>query len=156
MINMGFVGKLAEKQLHVLYLEEVNCSHPHSIHTASYTYNTWHNNKLMYGINHPKQRMTPLFSWETKMKYISGFTPNYCTWHNGWCRIPSAILRNHHKILYSNQPGSIGHSFKDANSAGLLPVNTQLELRSIIGILKIDKKKHILAKIISYGTYTRK
>ena len=74
-----------------------------------------------------------------KPKYISGFTPNYCTWHNGWCRIPSTILRNHHKILYSNQPGSIGHSFKDANSAGLLPVNTQLELRSIIGILKIDK-----------------
>ena len=58
--------------------------------------------------------------------------------------------------VYSNQPGSIGHSFKDANSAGLLPVNTQLELRSIIGILKIDKNKHILAKMISYGTYTRK
>lgn len=38
-------------------------------------------------------------------------------------------------FFFSNQPGSIGHSFKDANSAGLFPVSTQFELRSIIGIL---------------------
>lgn len=33
------------------------------------------------------------------------------------------------------KPGSIGHSLREANSAGLFPVRTQLELRSIIGIL---------------------
>lgn len=38
-------------------------------------------------------------------------------------------------VFFPNQPGSIGHSFKDANSAGLFPVSTQFELRSIIGIL---------------------
>ena len=32
-------------------------------------------------------------------------------------------------------PGSRGHSFSFANSDGVFPVSTQLELRSIIGIL---------------------
>ena len=39
-----------------------------------------------------------------------------------------------------NIPGSIGHSFSVASSAGLFPVNTQLELSSIIGILVKEKK----------------
>lgn len=33
-------------------------------------------------------------------------------------------------------PGSKGHSLSLANSAGVFPVRTQLELRSIIGILQ--------------------
>ena len=37
----------------------------------------------------------------------------------------------------------MGHSFREANSAGLFPVNTQLELRSIMGILDNEKaEKH--------------
>ena len=42
----------------------------------------------------------------------------------------------------TNQPGSMGHSLRDASSAGLFPVKTQLELRSIIGILYEGKKLH--------------
>lgn len=39
------------------------------------------------------------------------------------------------KNMSENVPGSNGHSFSLANSAGVFPVSTQLELRSIIGIL---------------------
>lgn len=38
--------------------------------------------------------------------------------------------------MSENVPGSNGHSFSLANSAGVFPVSTQLELRSIIGILQ--------------------
>lgn len=42
----------------------------------------------------------------------------------------------------SHIPGSKGHSFSLANSAGVFPVRTQFELRSIMGILfKIKQKK---------------
>lgn len=40
------------------------------------------------------------------------------------------------KNTSENVPGSKGHSFSLANSAGVFPVSTQLELRSIIGILQ--------------------
>lgn len=40
------------------------------------------------------------------------------------------------KYMSENVPGSNGHSFSLANSAGVFPVSTQLELRSIIGILQ--------------------
>lgn len=40
------------------------------------------------------------------------------------------------KNMSENVPGSNGHSFSLANSAGVFPVSTQLELRSIIGILQ--------------------
>ena len=36
----------------------------------------------------------------------------------------------------------MGHSLRDASSAGLFPVKTQLELRSMIGILYEGKKLH--------------
>lgn len=40
------------------------------------------------------------------------------------------------KNMNANVPGSKGHSLSLANSAGVFPVRTQLELRSIIGILQ--------------------
>jgi len=40
------------------------------------------------------------------------------------------------KNMSANVPGSKGHSLSFANSAGVFPVRTQLELRSIIGILQ--------------------
>lgn len=40
------------------------------------------------------------------------------------------------KNMSANVPGSKGHSLSLANSAGVFPVRTQLELRSIIGILQ--------------------
>lgn len=40
------------------------------------------------------------------------------------------------KNVSANIPGSKGHSLSLANSAGVFPVRTQLELRSIIGILQ--------------------
>lgn len=40
------------------------------------------------------------------------------------------------KKLNRNVPGSKGHSLSFANSAGVFPVRTQLELRSMIGILQ--------------------
>lgn len=44
-----------------------------------------------------------------------------------------------------NLPGSKGHSLSLPNSAGVFPVRTQLELRSIIGILQeIQTRKIIL------------
>lgn len=47
-----------------------------------------------------------------------------------------------HKSKKSHIPGSKGHSFSLANSAGVFPVRTQFELRSIMGILfKIKQKK---------------
>lgn len=46
------------------------------------------------------------------------------------------------KSKKSHIPGSKGHSFSLANSAGVFPVRTQFELRSIMGILfKIQQKK---------------
>lgn len=43
------------------------------------------------------------------------------------------------KNMSANVPGSKGHSLSLANSAGVFPVRTQLELRSIIGILQESK-----------------
>lgn len=46
------------------------------------------------------------------------------------------------KSQKSHIPGSRGHSFSLANSAGVFPVRTQFELRSIMGILfEIKEKK---------------
>lgn len=48
------------------------------------------------------------------------------------------------KSQKSHLPGSKGHSFSLANSAGVFPVRTQFELRSIMGILfKIKQKENI-------------
>lgn len=49
------------------------------------------------------------------------------------------------KSKKSHLPGSKGHSFSLANSAGVFPVRTQFELRSIMGILfKIKQKENII------------
>lgn len=45
------------------------------------------------------------------------------------------------RYLKTKVPGSKGHSLSFANSAGVFPVRTQLELRSIIGILQETQKK---------------
>lgn len=46
------------------------------------------------------------------------------------------VQKGKKKNMSENVPGSNGHSFSLANSAGVFPVSTQLELRSIIGILQ--------------------
>lgn len=51
-----------------------------------------------------------------------------------------------YKSKESHIPGSKGHSFSLANSAGVFPVRTQFELRSIMGILFKIKQKEILRK----------
>lgn len=45
-------------------------------------------------------------------------------------------------MLENLLPGSKGHSLSLANSAGVFPVRTQLELRSIIGILERPKNRN--------------
>ena len=52
-----------------------------------------------------------------------------------WLDVNYTCNVHSNSVFLFNQPGSIGHSFKDANSAGLFPVSTQFELRSIMGIL---------------------
>lgn len=48
----------------------------------------------------------------------------------------------------SHIPGSNGHSFNLANSAGVFPVRTQFELRSMMGILfKVKQKKVIVHRL---------
>lgn len=51
------------------------------------------------------------------------------------------------KSTSENVPGSNGHSFSLANSAGVFPVSTQLELRSIIGILQENQLQFYFRKI---------
>lgn len=47
----------------------------------------------------------------------------------------------------SHIPGSNGHSFNLANSAGVFPVRTQFELRSMMGILfKVKQTKRYYAQ----------
>lgn len=58
-----------------------------------------------------------------------------------------------HSVFFFCIPGSSGHSLSFANSMGVFPVSTQLELRNIIGILqkqttiKNINKKQTLNKI---------
>lgn len=46
------------------------------------------------------------------------------------------VQKGKKKNMSEDVPGSNGHSFSLANSAEVFPVSTQLELRSIIGILQ--------------------
>ncbi len=48
--------------------------------------------------------------------------------------------------FYDDLPGSRGHSLSFENSICVFPVRTQLELRSIIGIL-LKKKKSLVKSI---------
>lgn len=55
---------------------------------------------------------------------------------------PKKNTKKRGKSRASHVPGSKGHSFSLANSAGVFPVRTQFELRSIMGILfKVKQKK---------------
>ncbi len=48
--------------------------------------------------------------------------------------------------FYDDLPGSRGHSLSFENSICVFPVRTQLELRSIIGILLKKKKNKTFSK----------
>lgn len=53
-----------------------------------------------------------------------------------WKRFKTKSTDGEKQNMSANVPGSKGHSLSLANSAGVFPVRTQLELRSIIGILQ--------------------
>lgn len=79
------------------------------------------------------------FSWPFTIKYPpANYSQGIMIVMTDWYNLFSLC------VFFFCIPGSSGHSLSFANSMGVFPVSTQLELRNIIGILqKPNTIKHI-------------
>lgn len=84
--------------------------------------------------------------WTVLSKLIIKQKGWYCFWElkqqQQQKKGPERVRGGGWKPKESHIPGSKGHSFSLANSAGVFPVRTQFELRSIMGILWKNKRKY--------------
>ena len=85
---------------------------------------------VLLGRAHPGHLVTehmalPFLSASTIIRFLDS-----CSWMRMTFSTP---------LTMKYPPGSMGHSFSLASSAGVLPISTQLEDRSMIGILKCSE-----------------
>jgi len=76
----------------------------------------------------------------TSVSTIMRFLDN-CSWMRQTFSVP---------LTMKYPPGSMGHSFRRAISAGLFPCSTQLELRSMMGIL-VQTSTGITFVVVTYS-----
>lgn len=100
---------------------------------------------MLSTISYCFQKLVDFFSYRHKFEKFPHWLHSGRNHTDGICSFAEEDLTLEAKMgkryLKTKVPGSKGHSLSFANSAGVFPVRTQLELRSIIGILQETQKK---------------